>query len=82
MILALPFLIQMISGTTYLVMILCISLLYMIAVTGLDLLFGYSGQISMGHAAFTIGAYTTGLLNHYFDMPLWLTILSDVYYRR
>lgn len=75
LILALPFLIQMISGTTYLVMILCISLLYMIAVTGLDLLFGYSGQISMGHAAFfTIGAYTTGLLNHYFDMPLWLTI--------
>lgn len=54
LILALPFLIQMISGTTYLVMILCISLLYMIAVTGLDLLFGYSGQISMGHAAFFI----------------------------
>jgi branched-chain amino acid transport system permease protein len=72
---ALPFFVKALTGTTYLVMILCISLIYMIAVTGLDILFGYSGQISMGHAAFfTIGAYTTGLLNHYFGLPLYITI--------
>ena len=71
----LPFLLQVIGGNEYPVMIACIILIYIIAVSGLDLLFGYSGQISLGHGAFfTIGAYTTGLLNMYFNLPLFLTI--------
>jgi branched-chain amino acid transport system permease protein len=37
--------------------------IYIVATTGLDLLFGYSGQISFGHVAFyCIGAYTSALL--------------------
>ena len=72
---ALPFLIQLITGNQYGVMITCIMLVYIIAVSGLDILFGYSGQISLGHAAFfVIGAYTSGLLNNYFGTPLYLTI--------
>ncbi len=72
---ALPFLVLLVAGNQYPILILCISLIYIMAVTGLDILFGYSGQISLGHAAFfTIGAYTTGLLNIYFNMPLILTI--------
>lgn len=72
---ALPFLIRVINGNEYGVMIMCIMLVYIIAVSGLDILFGYSGQISLGHAAFfVIGAYTTGLLNIYFDTPLYITI--------
>lgn len=72
---ALPFAIQLISGNQYGVMIICIMLVYIIAVSGLDILFGYSGQISLGHAAFfVIGAYTSGLLNNYFGTPLYLTI--------
>lgn len=74
-IIALPFLAQVIVGNEYLVMICCIMLVYIIAVSGLDILFGYSGQISLGHAAFfVIGAYTSGLLNNYFGIPLILTI--------
>jgi branched-chain amino acid transport system permease protein len=61
---ALPFLIQLLSGTDYGVLIACIMLVYIISVSGLDILFGYSGQISLGHAAFfVIGAYTSGLLS-------------------
>ncbi len=72
---ALPFLIQLVVGNDYWVMICSIMLLYTIAVSGLDILFGYSGQISLGHAAFfVIGAYTTGLLNNYFGIPLIFTI--------
>jgi branched-chain amino acid transport system permease protein len=72
---ALPFLIQAIRGNEYGVMIACIMLVYIIAVSGLDILFGYSGQISLGHASFfVIGAYTTGLLNLYFGTPLYITI--------
>ena len=39
--------------------------IYAIAVSGLDILFGYSGQISLGHAGFyAIGAYVSTLLSH------------------
>ncbi len=41
--------------------------IYFIALTGLNLLTGYSGQISLGHGAFMgLGAYTTAILtvNH------------------
>ena len=62
-------------GNEYGVMIACLMLIYTLAVSGLDILFGYSGQISLGHAAFfVIGAYTTGLLNMYFSIPLYITI--------
>ncbi len=72
---ALPFLVRMVAGNQYPLLIMCIMLIYVIAVSGLDILFGYSGQISLGHAAFfTLGAYTTGLLNMYFSLPLYLTI--------
>lgn len=72
---ALPFVVKLVAGNQYPVMILCIMMIYIIAVSGLDILFGYSGQISLGHAAFfTIGAYTTGLLNMYFNIPLYITI--------
>lgn len=75
LLLILPLAISGISGNQYGVMIICIMLLYTMAVSGLDILFGYCGQISMGHAAFfCIGAYTSGLLNNYFQLPLWLTI--------
>jgi branched-chain amino acid transport system permease protein len=40
---------------------------YFIAIIGLDVLTGHSGQISLGHGAFmAVGAYTTGILvaNH------------------
>lgn len=49
---------------TYLALILCRIGIYIIAVSGLDILFGYTGQISFGHAAFfAIGAYTSAILS-------------------
>ena len=37
--------------------------IYLVALTGLDILTGYTGQISLGHGAFmAIGGYTTALL--------------------
>jgi len=70
-----PFLLRWASGNQYLVIISGFALVYIIAVNGLDLLFGYSGQISLGHAAFfAIGGYTTAMLNKYFNLPVYLTI--------
>ena len=53
-----------ISKDQYLLTLFAFAGIYVIAVSGLDLLFGYSGQISMGHAAYyAIGAYTSALLS-------------------
>lgn len=48
---------------------------YFIAMIGLNILIGYSGQISLGHGAFIgIGAYTTAILVTKADMNEFLTI--------
>jgi branched-chain amino acid transport system permease protein len=39
--------------------------LYFVAILGLDILTGYTGQISIGHGAFmAIGGYTTAIMSH------------------
>jgi branched-chain amino acid transport system permease protein len=41
----------------------------------LNIVVGYAGLFQLGHAAFyALGAYTAGLLNLHFDIPLLLTI--------
>ena len=46
------------------------ALIYALAAMGLDLIIGYGGMVSFGHAAFFgIGAYTAGILGHHaFDI--------------
>jgi branched-chain amino acid transport system permease protein len=42
---------------------------------GLNILVGYTGQISVGHAAFmSVGAYTAANLASKFDLPFWITL--------
>lgn len=66
----------MLSGYPYGILICCFILLYIIAVSGLDIVFGYCGQISMGHAAFfAIGAYGSALMHTYFHLPVWTTMI-------
>jgi len=48
--------------------------IYIIITIGLSLLMGYTGQISLGQAAFFgIGAYTTGILTTKLHMPIILS---------
>ncbi|HTE52607.1 MAG TPA: branched-chain amino acid ABC transporter permease [Kofleriaceae bacterium] len=50
-------------------------LIYAIALLGLNLLTGYSGQISLGHGAFYgIGAYAAAILLDHAWLPYWATI--------
>ena len=50
-------------------------LIYAVAVLGLNLLVGYSGQISLGHGAFfCLGAYTGAILLDRTSIPYLLTI--------
>src|ERR1700736_5093216 len=49
---------------------------FVVAILGLNLLTGYSGQISLGNGAFmAIGGYTTALLVSRLGVPYGLTIL-------
>ena len=59
----------------YLAMILDYICIYAIAVTGLDLLFGYTGQVSFGQAGFyAIGAYGSAILSMRFGIPTFISI--------
>ncbi|HWQ00733.1 MAG TPA: branched-chain amino acid ABC transporter permease [Gaiellaceae bacterium] len=49
--------------------------IYFIAILGLNVLTGYSGQISLGQGAFmAVGAYTTAILNSNYGVGLYWTI--------
>ena len=50
-------------------------LIYAIALLGLNLLTGYTGQISLGHGAFyAIGGYATAIMIAKFGLPYWATL--------
>jgi branched-chain amino acid transport system permease protein len=68
---ALPFFLR----NNYHLMVLNISALNILVVIGLNLLMGFAGQISLGHAAFFgLGAYLSGILTTTFGFPTWPTI--------
>ena len=49
--------------------------IYFIAILGLNVLLGYTGQISIGHGAFmAIGGYTTAILSNHHHWNLLLTL--------
>ncbi|MCJ7763542.1 MAG: branched-chain amino acid ABC transporter permease, partial [Dehalococcoidales bacterium] len=48
-----------------------------IAATGLNILTGYCGQLSIGHAGFiAVGAYTSAVLTNRFEMPFLVGLIS------
>ncbi|MGD9923967.1 MAG: branched-chain amino acid ABC transporter permease [Pseudorhodoplanes sp.] len=54
---------------------LTLTLAYAIALLGLNILTGYSGQISLGHGAFfAIGAYVAAIMMDRWGLPYWSTI--------
>ncbi len=51
--------------------------IFALAAIGLNLLMGFAGQVSLGHAGFIgIGGYTVAIGPTYLGMPSWLCILS------
>lgn len=54
--------------------------IFIVGAIGLNILVGFTGQISIGHAAFVaVGAYTSGILASKAGVPFWLALpLSGV----
>lgn len=62
--------------STYLLVVAGFAEIYIIAVSGLDIVFGYCGQISLGHAAFyALGAYGSALVHEYLGVPIILSMI-------
>ena len=54
-------------------------MIYAIVLYGLDIVVGYTGQVSLGHAGlFGIGSYTTGVLVMKLGFPLWATLPASI----
>ena len=54
-------------------------MIYAIVLFGLDIVVGYTGQVSLGHSGlFGIGAYTAGVLVFKLGASLWLTIPAAI----
>jgi branched-chain amino acid transport system permease protein len=54
-------------------------LIYAVLLLGLDIVVGYTGQVSLGHAGlFGIGAYVVGTLVLHLDLPFWATLPAAV----
>ncbi|HET6794675.1 MAG TPA: branched-chain amino acid ABC transporter ATP-binding protein/permease [Acidimicrobiales bacterium] len=60
----------------YLMLMLCFGVTYALAALPLNLLMGYAGQISLGHAAFQgVGAFTSGIVAGRHAMPFLVGLL-------
>ncbi|WP_084605193.1 branched-chain amino acid ABC transporter permease [Desulfonatronum thioautotrophicum] len=64
---------------TYLLSLGSLIGVFALAVTGLNLLIGMAGQVSLGQAAFFgLGAYGSGILSVHFGLPVGLAMLCAV----
>ena len=63
----------------YFIRVLCMIGVYSILTLSLNLIAGYMGQTSMGHAAlYCLGGYFSALLGSKLGWPFWITILFGV----
>lgn len=76
---AIIIMIPVLTPNMYLMQIINMICIYIILGTSINLLTGFTGQLSLGHAAFFgIGAYTTALLNTRAGMQFFLCVLGSV----
>jgi ABC-type branched-subunit amino acid transport system ATPase component/ABC-type branched-subunit amino acid transport system permease subunit len=63
-----------VSGNPYYIHLIETIMIYAILLFGLDVVVGYTGQVSLGHAGlFGVGAYTAGVLFIKLGMPFYVT---------
>ncbi|OWQ85262.1 ABC transporter [Roseateles aquatilis] len=69
------FVFPLVSGNPYYIHLVETIMIYAIVLFGLDIVVGYTGQVSLGHAGlFGIGAYTAGVLITKFNLWVLVTL--------
>lgn len=75
LIVVLPFVLQ----STFYLRVAALVFIFSIAVLGLNLLMGFAGQVSLGHAGFFgIGAYAVAIGPTHLGVPSWLSLIVGV----
>ncbi len=70
-------LLPIIHNQSYFIHIVSLALIAAISALGMQLLMGYSGQLSMGQAAFFgLGAYTSGILTKFYAVPFVIALCA------
>jgi branched-chain amino acid transport system permease protein len=63
--------------STYYYRVAALVYVFALAALGLNLLMGFAGQVSLGHAGFMgIGAYAVAIGPTYFALPTWLSLIA------
>ena len=69
----------LVVDSPYYVHLVVVIAIYAILVLGLDVVVGYTGQVSLGHAGlFGIGAYAAGVLFLHFKLGIWFGLLAGI----
>jgi branched-chain amino acid transport system permease protein len=69
----------LITGNPYYIHMIGTIMIYAILLFGLDIVVGYTGQVSLGHSGlFGVGSYTAGVLFLKLGAPLWAIIPASI----
>ena len=69
----------LITSNSYYIHMIGTIMIYAILLYGLDIVVGYTGQVSLGHAGlFGVGSYTAGVLFMKLGAPLWMIIPASI----
>jgi branched-chain amino acid transport system permease protein len=72
-------LVPVITPNPYYIHLIETIMIYAVLLFGLDIVVGYTGQVSLGHSGlFGIGAYTVGVLYIKLSAPIWITIPTSM----
>ena len=71
--------VPLITPNPYYIHLIETIMIYSILLFGLDIVVGYTGQVSLGHSGlFAIGAYTVGVLFLKFSAPFWIILPASI----
>ncbi len=71
--------VPLMTSNSYYIHMVGTIMIYAILLYGLDIVVGYTGQVSLGHAGlFGVGSYTAGVLFMKLGAPLWVIIPASI----
>src|SRR5436190_14654603 len=74
---ALVLVLPLIVSSTFYLRIAALVFIFSLAVVGLNLLMGFAGQVSLGHAGFFgIGAYAVAIGPTHLGIPSWAALIA------
>ncbi len=70
----------LLTSNAYYIHMIGTIMIYAILLYGLDIVVGYTGQVSLGHSGlFGVGSYTAGVLFLKLGAPLWVIIPASIF---